>query len=148
MKETVDTFQNLYQIRNVTEIILPDNHMDRFEKLRFNMVIIIIIIITTATIITTKKHKTGLIRIVVFFTLAGLQLSNELLSISFFFIFSFSFSFVLQSFQALLILNKEMETNSQIGVSCLPKYLESAQNLANRKCFVTSLEYVNGRYST
>lgn len=38
MKETVDTYQNLYQIRNVTEIILPDNHMDRFEKLRFNMV--------------------------------------------------------------------------------------------------------------
>lgn len=42
MKETVDTFQNLYQIRNVTEIILPDNHMDRFEKQRFNMVIIIL----------------------------------------------------------------------------------------------------------
>ena len=38
MKETVDTYQNLYQIRNITEIILPDNHMDRFEKLRFNMV--------------------------------------------------------------------------------------------------------------
>lgn len=38
MKETVDTFQNLYQIRNISEIILPDNHMDRFEKLRFNMV--------------------------------------------------------------------------------------------------------------
>lgn len=38
MKETVDTFQNLYQIRNITEIILPDNHMDRFERLRFNMV--------------------------------------------------------------------------------------------------------------
>lgn len=38
MKETVDTFQNLYQIRNVSEIILPDNQMDRFEKLRFNMV--------------------------------------------------------------------------------------------------------------
>lgn len=91
MKETVDTFQNLYQIRNVTEIILPDNHMDRFEKLRFNMVIIIIII-TTATIITTKKHKTGLIRIVVFSTLTGLQLSNELLSISFFyFLFLFLF---------------------------------------------------------
>lgn len=38
MKETVDTFQNLYQIRNVSEIVLPENHMDRFEKLRFNMV--------------------------------------------------------------------------------------------------------------
>lgn len=48
--------------------------------------------------------------------------------------------------QALLILNKEMETNTQIGMSCLPKYQESAQSLANRKCFVTSLEYVNGRY--
>ncbi|XP_031636089.1 phenoloxidase-activating factor 2-like [Contarinia nasturtii] len=83
MKETVDTFQNLYQIRNVSEIILPDNHMDRFEKLRFNM--------------------------------------------------------------ALLILNKEMEINSQIATSCLPKYQESVQGLANRKCFVTSLEYVNGR---
>ncbi|XP_055313726.1 phenoloxidase-activating factor 2-like [Sitodiplosis mosellana] len=83
MKETVDTFQNLYQIRNVSEIILPDNHMDRFEKLRFNM--------------------------------------------------------------ALLLLNKEMEINTQIASSCLPKYQESAQSLANRKCFVTSLEYVNGR---
>lgn len=83
MKETVDTFQNLYQIRNISEIILPDNHMDRFEKLRFNM--------------------------------------------------------------ALLILNKEMETNTQIGISCLPKNQESAQILANRKCFITSLEYVNGR---
>lgn len=38
MKETVDTYQNLYQVRNVTEIILPDNYMDRIEKLRFNMV--------------------------------------------------------------------------------------------------------------
>lgn len=38
MKETVDTYQNLYQVRNVTEIILPDNYMDRVERLRFNMV--------------------------------------------------------------------------------------------------------------
>lgn len=37
MKETVDVFQNLYQVRNVTEKI-TDNHMDRIEKLRFNMV--------------------------------------------------------------------------------------------------------------
>lgn len=82
-----------------------------------------------------------------------------LFSISFFyFLYFFSFQHThthhiqcvrrgMHMFQALLILNKEMEINTQIGMSCLPKYQESAQTLANRRCFVTSLEYVNGRYS-
>lgn len=65
----------------------------------------------------------------------------------FFNLLSFKMSYqISMCLQALLILNKEMETNTQIGMSCLPKYQESAQSLANRKCFVTSLEYVNGRY--
>lgn len=48
--------------------------------------------------------------------------------------------------QALLILDKEILLNNhEIETACLPKYQESTKNLFNKKCFVTSLENVNGR---
>lgn len=47
---------------------------------------------------------------------------------------------------ALLILDKEiLMNNHEIETACLPKYPEPTKNLFNKKCYVTSLENINGR---
>lgn len=96
MKETVDTFQNLYQVRNVSEITLPDNHMDRFEKQRFNMVktgfIDTFFQFVSVFSCSSLLHKifcwSFYFFIFLMFFILPLQLSNELISFFIFFFFS------------------------------------------------------------
>lgn len=49
-------------------------------------------------------------------------------------------------YKALLILETEIDINNQIGMSCLSNHQESIETLSQRQCFITSLEYTNGRY--